>query len=59
MAEEQRVCPVTGMALGSMGAPIKVIVRGRAVFLCCEGCRKSLLAEPTKYLAKFGQEAVR
>ena len=59
LAEEQRVCPVTGMALGSMGAPIKVIVRGRAVFLCCEGCRKSLLAEPTKYLAKFGQEAVR
>lgn len=59
LAESQRICPVSEMPLGSMGAPIKVIVQGRTVFICCEGCRESLLAEPTKYLARLGQEAVK
>jgi Cu(I)/Ag(I) efflux system membrane fusion protein len=45
------------MPLGSMGTPIKVDVKGRAVFICCEGCRESLLAEPKKYLAKLSKEA--
>lgn len=59
LAERQEVCPVANMPLGSMGAPIKVMVEGRPVFICCEGCRKSLLAEPNKYLAKLAVEAVR
>jgi Cu(I)/Ag(I) efflux system membrane fusion protein len=59
LAKEQRVCPVAGTLLGSMGVPVKVMVRGRAVFICCEGCRASLLAEPAKYLAKLDQETVR
>lgn len=53
LAQKQRICPVTDMPLGSMGTPIKVNVNGRPVFLCCEGCRESLLAEPAKYLAKL------
>ena len=52
-AEKQRVCLVTGEPLGSMGAPVKVTVKGRDVFLCCEGCRESLLKDPDKYLAKL------
>lgn len=59
LAEQQRVCPVADMPLGSMGPPIKVIVEGHPVFICCEGCRERLLAEPTKYLAKLGTEAAR
>jgi len=59
LAVEQRICPVTGTALGRMGVPVKVMVRGRVVFICCEGCRASLLAEPAKYLAKLDQETVR
>lgn len=59
LAERQRACPVTDMPLGSMGTPIKVSVSGRPVFICCEGCRDRLLAEPVKYLAKLPQEAVR
>lgn len=59
LAEKQRVCPVAGMRLGSMGVPAKVIVEGRPVFICCEGCRERLLAEPAKYLAKLDKEAVR
>lgn len=50
---QQGVCPVTGASLGSMGPPIKVVVEGRPVFLCCEGCRKRLLADPDKYLSKL------
>ena len=53
LAEDQRICPVTMMPLGSMGTPLKVDVNGTWVFICCEGCRESLLKEPEKYLAKL------
>jgi len=59
LVELQKMCPVTDMPLGSMGGPIKVLVEGRPVFICCEGCRESLLAEPNKYLTKLDTEAVR
>ena len=59
LAKRQKVCPVTDMPLGSMGAPIKMSVNGRPVFICCEGCRGPLLAEPVKHLAKLPREAVR
>jgi RND family efflux transporter MFP subunit len=56
LAESQRICPVTMMALGSMGTPQKVDVNGQPVFICCEGCRASLLEEPAKYLAKLATD---
>jgi len=59
LIKQQKTCPVSGLPLGSMGPPVKVIVEGRPVFLCCEGCREKLLAEPAKYLAKLNKEAVR
>lgn len=59
LAERQRICPVTELPLGSMGTPVKVNVSGRPVFVCCEGCRESLLADPAKYLAKLPKEASR
>lgn len=49
----QGTCPVTGMKLGSMGDPPAVVLRGRTVYICCEGCRGKLEAEPEKYLAKL------
>ena len=49
--EKQQHCPVSGELLGAMDAPIKVDVKGRQVWLCCESCKDSLLAEPEKYLA--------
>jgi len=58
LAERQAVCPVAGMPLGSMGPPVKVDVDGRPVFLCCEGCRKSLLDDPVTHLAKLPKEAL-
>jgi Cu(I)/Ag(I) efflux system membrane fusion protein len=53
LAEKQRFCPVTDAPLGSMGVPRKVDVNGTPVFICCEGCRKRLLEEPERYLAKL------
>ena len=52
-AEKQRVCPVSDEPLGSMGVPIKVDVKGQSVWICCDGCREDLLAEPDKYLEKL------
>ncbi len=49
----QKLCPVTGEPLGSMGAPVRVAVGGRAVFVCCKGCTKPLLRSPAEYLAKL------
>jgi len=50
--------PVTKLELGSMGTPPKVDVDGKQVFLCCEGCRERLLADPDKYLANLEQQTV-
>jgi Cu(I)/Ag(I) efflux system membrane fusion protein len=50
LAEQQKLCPVLEVPLGSMGKPIKVDVNGTPVFICCSGCRSRLLAEPHKYL---------
>ena len=53
LATKQQICPVSGEALGSMGAPVKIDVKGQPVFICCEGCRDKLLATPDEYLAKL------
>lgn len=50
LALQQRICPVTGEQLGSMGVPIKVVVRGRPVFVCCKGCVTQLQENPEKFL---------
>jgi hypothetical protein len=52
LAEEQKYCPVSEERLGSMGAPVKIMVKDQAVFLCCKGCEKKALADPDKTLAK-------
>jgi len=49
----QHVCPVSGGMLGIMGAPIKVDVGEKQVWICCEGCRSKLLKKPDEYLAKL------
>ena len=47
----QKVCPVSTEALGSMGAPIKVTVEGRDVWVCCEACIDAVKKDPAKYFA--------
>ena len=36
-----------------MGKPFKTSVKGKTVFLCCEGCEQDLKDNPDKYLAKL------
>lgn len=35
----QKICPVSGEALGSMGEPHKVKIGEQVAFLCCSGCQ--------------------
>src|SRR5207237_4774250 len=53
LVDRQKSCPVTGQPLGSMGAPVRVVVEDRTVFLCCEGCEAELRRDPSRYLAKL------
>ena len=41
--------------LGSMGAPIKLDIKGQPVFVCCKSCKKSAEADPDKTLAKLAE----
>ena len=59
LAETQKTCPVTDEALGSMGAPVKVSLKGQTVFLCCAGCEEELKKDPDKYLAKLNKSAAK
>lgn len=34
----QKICPVMGKPLGSMGSPVKVKLGDEEVFLCCKAC---------------------
>jgi membrane fusion protein, copper/silver efflux system len=53
LAIAQRFCVVLDdNRLGSMGPPIKVVIDGQPVFLCCAGCKKKALAEPRATLEK-------
>jgi hypothetical protein len=52
LAALQKVCPVSDEELGGMGTPVKLTVKGEAVFICCKSCEKSINADPDKYLEK-------
>lgn len=50
-ARAQGYCAVMAdNPLGSMGAPVKVKVGDKSVYLCCAGCRRKALADPEKTL---------
>ena len=52
-AEAQKYCAIqTKGLLGSMGAPIKLDLNGKPVFLCCKGCTGKAKANPKATLAK-------
>lgn len=57
LAEAQIICPVTEAHLGSMGmgTPIKLKIKDRTVFICCEGCRDGWVSEPEKYFRILDQ----
>jgi hypothetical protein len=53
LAAAQRFCPVRPKSrLGQMGKPFKLMIQGRPVFLCCDGCEDKARAHPDKTLAR-------
>jgi len=52
-AKAQALCPVTGAALGSMGVPVKIALRGKPVYLCCKGCVGKARRDPDGILKKL------
>jgi hypothetical protein len=38
MIAAQKTCPISGEALGEMGAPVKTKIGDQTVFLCCKAC---------------------
>ncbi len=56
LAEQQKYCAAEPEnLLGSMGTPVKVMVKENPVFLCCKGCKADALKDPDKTLAKVDE----
>jgi hypothetical protein len=53
LAKEQKYCAVeTENLLGSMGKPVKVMLKEEPVFLCCSHCEKAAKKDPDKTLTR-------
>lgn len=53
-AAAQRYCPMMDtVRLGAMGAPIKVVINGKSVFVCCSGCKDDAIEHGKETLANF------
>jgi hypothetical protein len=56
LAEAQGYCAVQPKSpLGSMGVPIKVMVKDQPVFVCCAGCEKKAVREADATLAQVAE----
>ena len=54
LAEKQQYCAVMPeVRLGEMGTPIKVTVKGQALFVCCHNCVRSANDDPATALAQL------
>lgn len=54
-ALRQQVCAVAGKPLGSMGVPVKVVLKERSIFLCCKGCESKVKSDPDKVLRRVDE----
>ncbi len=52
VAEGQVYCPILKTRLGTMGVPVKVVLKGRSVFLCCPLCVNKAKANERRTLDK-------
>jgi Cu(I)/Ag(I) efflux system membrane fusion protein len=54
IANEQKFCPVLPEnRLGSMGVPVRLVIEGKTIFVCCAGCKKQAIAEGPLTLSKI------
>src|SRR5579864_9815932 len=53
LAEAQKRCAVeTDDRLGTMGVPVKILIKDQPVFLCCKGCIDQAQKNPDQTLAR-------
>ncbi len=53
LAVAQGLCPIRDdLPLGGQGVPVKIILKGQPVLLCCKDCIEKAKADPDKTLAK-------
>src|SRR5262249_51929681 len=53
LAEQQQFCPIQpANQVGAIGTPVKVMLKGQPVFLCCKDCAEKAQEYPDKTLAK-------
>jgi uncharacterized ParB-like nuclease family protein len=53
LAEAQVYCAIDQEArLGEMGPILKVVIKGKPVFLCCKGCEREAIAHPDETMLK-------
>ncbi len=50
--QQQGKCPVMDTPLGAHGAPLKITIDGRPLFVCCQGCVRKVQQNPAYYLRK-------
>jgi hypothetical protein len=56
LAEEQKYCASEPEnRLGSMGPPVKIMVKDQPVFVCCKGCEHDVLKDPDKTLKQVAE----
>lgn len=55
--QAQAICPVMDQPLGAHGRPLKVLVDGQPLFVCCEGCINQAVQNPAFYFAKSATHA--
>lgn len=54
LAEAQRFCAVQeGIRLGAMGVPVKIMLNGQSVFLCCKACEDTARKNPEQTLERI------
>jgi hypothetical protein len=55
IAKAQKLCPIQDEPLGSMGVPIKVMVKDQPVFVCCKGCKEEAISNADDTLKKVAE----
>jgi Cu(I)/Ag(I) efflux system membrane fusion protein len=53
----QGVCPISHEPLGSMGTPYKITLKGRPVYLCCQGCEAQARKDSDAVLSTLDRHA--
>ncbi len=51
--DEQKLCLVTNLKLGSMGDPVAIEIEGKKIWMCCDNCETQLKANPAKFLTRL------